>query len=65
MEVLDIVLFALFAFTVVFFGSFIGNYLYKIYDGKKTFLDPIISPIENMFFRIMSNELLNLAVSKS
>ena len=52
MEVLDIVLFALFAFTVVFFGSFIGNYLYKIYDGKKTFLDPIISPIENMFFRI-------------
>ncbi|MFZ2891005.1 potassium-transporting ATPase subunit KdpA [Sulfuricurvum sp.] len=52
MEVLDMGLFALFAFTVVVFGFFIGNYIYKIFDGKKTFLDPIISPIENTLFRV-------------
>lgn len=52
MEALDIVLFALFAFTVVVFGFFLGNYVYKIFDGKKTFLDPVINPIENLLFRI-------------
>lgn len=52
MEVLDMGLFAIFAFTVVVFGFFLGNYMYKIYDGKKTFFDPLISPIENFLFRI-------------
>lgn len=52
MEVLDIVLFALFAFTVVVFGFFLGNYVYKVYDGKRTFLDFVITPIENALFRI-------------
>ena len=52
MEVLDISLFALFAFTALVFGFFLGNYVYKIYDGKKTFLDPLMTPIENALFRI-------------
>src|SRR3989339_1147120 len=52
MEVFDMVLFALFAFTVVVFGFFIGNYVYKIFDGKKTILDPVIAPIENALFSI-------------
>lgn len=46
------VLFALFAILVVIFGFFLGNYIYKIFDGKQTFLDPIVSPIENILFRI-------------
>lgn len=52
MEELDMVLFALFAILVVIFGFFLGNYIYKIFDGKQTFLDPIVSPIENILFRI-------------
>ncbi|MBV5320804.1 MAG: potassium-transporting ATPase subunit KdpA, partial [Sulfuricurvum sp.] len=52
MEVLDMGLFALFAFTVVVFGFFLGNYVYKVYDGHTTFLDSIMTPIENALFRI-------------
>ena len=52
MEELDMVLFTLFAILVVIFGFFLGNYIYKIFDGKQTFLDPIVSPIENILFRI-------------
>lgn len=52
MEVLDMGLFALFAFTVVVFGFFLGNYVYKVYDGHTTFLDSVMTPIENALFRI-------------
>ena len=52
MEVMDMVLFALFAMVVVVSGYFLGNYIYKIFDEKKTFLDSIASPIENLLFRM-------------
>jgi len=62
MEVLDIVLFALFAIIVVVFGYLLGNYVYKIYEGKKTFLDILINPIENTLFRISG---INMEKSQS
>ena len=52
MEVMDMVLFALFAIVVIVSGYFLGNYIYKIFDGQKTFLDSIMTPIENLLFRI-------------
>lgn len=62
MEVLDFVLFALFAIIVVVFGYLLGNYVYKIYEGKKTFLDILINPIENTLFRISG---INMEKSQS
>lgn len=56
MEMLDIVLFALFAMVVVGSGYFLGNYIYKVFDGQKTFLDFIANPIEKLLFRVSGTD---------
>ncbi len=52
MGMFDILLFALFALAVVLFGALLGGYIYKIFAGEKSFLDGIVSPIENALFKI-------------
>ena len=29
-----------------------GIFLYRVYEGKKTFLDPVLRPVERLFYRI-------------
>lgn len=50
--VFDILLFVLFALTVVLFGYFLGGYIFKIFAKEKTALDPLFSKVENLLFRV-------------
>ncbi|MDD3468155.1 MAG: potassium-transporting ATPase subunit KdpA [Campylobacterales bacterium] len=49
--VFDILLFALFALTVILCGYWLGSYIFKIFAGEKTTLDPLFSKVENSLFR--------------
>lgn len=50
MWMFDILLFALFALSVVVFGKLLGGYIFKIFSGEKHFVDQLVSPIENRLF---------------
>ncbi|WP_160138518.1 potassium-transporting ATPase subunit KdpA [Chryseobacterium sp. c4a] len=48
-EILGII--AMFAITLVI-GIFLGKYIANVYGYKKTFLDPLFSPIEKLIYKI-------------
>ncbi|MDD3467793.1 MAG: potassium-transporting ATPase subunit KdpA [Campylobacterales bacterium] len=50
--VFDILLFALFALAVILCGYWLGSYIFKIFAGEKTTLDPLFSKVENSLFRV-------------
>lgn len=50
MEVLDMGLFALFAFTVVVFGLYLGNYVYNRHSAHKFTI--FIHRMPNIFFQV-------------
>lgn len=52
MAISDILLFALFALGVIVFGALLGGYVFKVFAGEKSFLDTVVSPVENAIFRV-------------
>jgi K+-transporting ATPase ATPase A chain len=52
MGLFDILLFALFALFVIVFGALLGGYIYKVFDGKNSFLDKLLLPLESTLFRV-------------
>lgn len=48
-EILGVI--AMYAITILMAIPF-GKYIAKVYAGEKTLLDPVLNPLENVFFRI-------------
>lgn len=48
-EILGVI--AMFAISILMAIPF-GKYIAKVYAGEKTLLDPVLNPLENIFFRI-------------
>lgn len=52
MKGVDLFQFAVYLILLVGFAIPLGGYMAKVYQGKKTFLDRLIGPIENAIFRV-------------
>jgi potassium-transporting ATPase potassium-binding subunit len=50
----DVLLIMLFLLIVTIFAIPLGKYLSKVFNGEKNFMSPLIRPIENFIYRIVS-----------
>jgi K+-transporting ATPase ATPase A chain len=48
----DIVLFGLFIAVVLLLAWPLSKYMAKVFTGKKTFLDPVLQPLERLLYRL-------------
>jgi K+-transporting ATPase ATPase A chain len=53
MNIRDTIQLLLFVVLLILSAKPLGLYLEKVFDGKPTFLSPILRPIENIFYRII------------
>jgi len=52
MDVWSLLQYSLFLLVVVLLVKPVGNYLARVFEGQKTFLDPALRPIENLIYRV-------------
>jgi potassium-transporting ATPase potassium-binding subunit len=50
----EVFLILLFLLIVTIFAIPLGKYMSKVFTGKKTFMTPVISPLENFIYRVCS-----------
>jgi len=50
----DVLLILLFMLIVTIFAILLGKYMSKVFTGKKTFITPVIMPVEKFIYRICS-----------
>ncbi len=50
----DVVEFSVFIIVLTLFVKPLGKYMALVFDNKNTFLSPVLSPIENFFYKISS-----------
>ncbi|MGZ7136460.1 MAG: potassium-transporting ATPase subunit KdpA, partial [Methanobacterium sp.] len=50
----DVLLILLFLLIVTIFAIPLGKYMSNVFTGKKTFITPVIKPVENFIYRICS-----------
>lgn len=48
----DISLFIIYILLFIAIGYFLGIYMYRVFNGEKTFLDRIAAPVEKMIYRL-------------
>ena len=47
------------AFTILFTiatSAFVGGYMYRVFTGKRTWLDPVFLPIERLVLRVIGTD---------
>lgn len=52
----DILQFSLYILVLLFAGWLLGRYMAKVFTGEKTFLDPVMVPLERLIYRLTGVE---------
>ena len=52
MSLWSLLQYALFMLIVVMLVKPLGGYLTRVFDGEKTFLDPVLRPLERLIYKI-------------
>jgi K+-transporting ATPase ATPase A chain len=48
----DVAQFLLFGLALVLLGRLLGAYLVRVFQGERTFLDPVAKPVESLIYRL-------------